>query len=210
MAIGTRRSTTRKVSTKLFASAALVASAAAVAGLGTFGSFTSSTSASEAVTAGKVVIGLTQHPTLGTTVAATNLVPGDTVQRAVTLTRSSETEAFGSVKVTTTGTNANLLTSDATNGLQLKIDQCSAGWTKAAATNELTCSGTTTNLVASRAVVGSNLDLGAATTALNAVGAAANLRISLVLPDAANNDFQGLSNTINFTFDATQRTAQYK
>ena len=59
-------------------------------------------------------------------------------------------------------------------------------------------------------MVGTNLDLAAATTALNATGAASNLRISLTLPEAADNTFQGLSNTIGFTFDATQRTAQFK
>lgn len=62
------RTLTRKNATKVFASVVLVAGAASVAGLGTYGSFTSTTSASETVTNGKVVIGLNQHSTLGTTV----------------------------------------------------------------------------------------------------------------------------------------------
>ncbi|GAA4689140.1 TasA family protein [Nocardioides nanhaiensis] len=200
----------KATTTKVLASVALVGAAASVAGLGTFGSFTSTTSASQAVSTGKVVIGLTQHATAGTTVAATNLVPGDTVQRAVTLTRSSDTEAFGSVRLTTAPTGAaSLLTSDATNGLQLKVDQCSVAWVKAAS-NELTCSGTTTPVVTTRAVVGSNLDLTAATSTLNTAAAASNLRVSMLLPEAANNDFQGLSSTIGFTFDATQRAASFR
>jgi hypothetical protein len=198
-------------STKILASVVLVAGAASVAGLGTFGAFTSTTSASEAVATGKVVLGLTQHATLGTTVAATNLVPGDTVQRAVVLTRSSETEAFGSVKLTTTGATgvtANKLTTDATDGLKLAVDQCTVAWTKATGSNDLTCvGGTVTALVAARPVVGTNLDLAAATTTLNTSTAAANLRLTLSLPEAADNTFQGLSNTIAFTFDATQRAA---
>lgn len=200
----------RKQSTKILASVALVAGAASVAGLGTFGAFTSTTSASQAVSNGNVVIGLTQNATAGTTVAATNLVPGDTVQRAVTLTRGSTTEAFGSVKLTTTPTTSNLLSTDGTNGLQLKVDLCSTGWTKVGSTSELACSGTASTVLASRAVVGTNLDLAGATTALNDTGAAANLRIQLSLPAAADNSFQGLSNTVGFTFDATQRTAQFK
>ncbi len=200
----------RKQSTKILASVALVAGAASVAGLGTFGAFTSTTSASQAVSNGNVVIGLTQNATAGTTVAATNLVPGDTVQRAVTLTRGSTTEAFGSVKLTTTPTTSNLLSTDGTNGLQLKVDLCSTGWTKVGSTSELSCSGTASTVLASRAVVGTNLDLAGATTALNDTGAAANLRIQLSLPAAADNSFQGLSNTVGFTFDATQRTAQFK
>ncbi len=201
---------TRSNVVKLFASVALVGGATGVAGLGTFGALTSTTSASEPVSTGKVVLGLTQHATQGTTVAATNLVPGDTVQRAVTLTRSTDTEAFGSVRLTTTAANANALTSDATNGLQLSIDQCSTGWTKAATTSELTCSGTVTNVLAQRAVLGSALDLSAATTTLNGAAAASNLRVSLALPVAADNSFQGLTNTLTFTFDATQRAAQFR
>jgi hypothetical protein len=178
--------------------------------MGTFGAFTSTTTASESVATGKVVIGLTQHATLGTTVAASNLVPGDTVQRAVTLTRSADTEAFGSVKLTTTGGTANLLTSDVSNGLQLAIDQCSGTWTESSS-KVLTCTGgTVTPVLAATPVIGSNLDLATATTALNSAAAKSELRVTLTLPAAAGNTFQGLSNAITFTFDATQRAAQSK
>jgi spore coat-associated protein N len=197
----------RTTAVKIFASVVLVGGAAAVAALGTYGSFTSTTSASENVSTGKVVLN-SAGGVRGLSIDAVNLVPGDTVQRSIVLSRSSDTESFGSVKVTTTGTTANLLTSDATNGLQLKVDQCSVAWVKAGGTNDLTCSGTTTPIVAQRAVIGSNLDLGAATTALNAAGATSNLRVTLTVPTAADNTFQGLSNTVNFTFDATQRAAE--
>lgn len=192
---------------KVLASVVLVGGAASVAGLGTFGAFTSTTSASEAVSTGKVVLS-SAASARGLDVAATNMVPGDTVERTITLTRSSDTESFGSVKLTTAGGSNNLLTSDATNGLQLKVDQCSVAWVKPANSNALTCAGTTTSVIAQRAVVGTNLDLGAATTALNAAGATSHLRVTVSLPTAADNTFQGLSNTISFTFDATQRAAQ--
>lgn len=203
---------TSVTTTKILASVVLVAGAASVAGMGTFGAFTSTTTATESVASGKVVLGLSQHASLGTTVAASNLVPGDVVQRAVTLTRSSETEAFGSVKLTTTGSTANLLTSNVSDGLQLAIDQCTGGtWTKAASTNDLTCTGgTVTSILATSPVVGANRDLAAATTALNAAPAKSELRLILSLPATANNDYQGLSNAITFTFDATQRAAQSK
>jgi spore coat-associated protein N len=195
------------IAVKIFATVVLVGGAASVAGLGTFGSFTSTTSASASVSAGKVVLA-SGTSARGLDIAAANLVPGDTVQRTITLTRSTETEAFGSVKLTTAGTTANLLTSDATNGLQLKVDQCSAAWVKPSTSNDLTCSGTVTTVVAQRAAIGSALDLGAATTALNSSAAASNLRLTLTLPTSADNNFQGLTNTVNFTFDATQRAAQ--
>lgn len=205
-----RTSAFSTTSAKIFASVVLVGGAAGVAGLGTFGAFTDTTSASTSVSSGKVDIGLTQHATLGTTVAAADLVPGDTVQRAVTLTRSVDTEKFGSVLLTTSAGTSNVLSSDATKGLQLTVDECSVAWTKVGTTNQLSCSGTTTNVVASRAVIGTNLDLAVATTSLNATGAASNLRLQLVLPTAADNTFQGLSNVITFTFDATQRTAEFR
>jgi len=203
--------TARKRSTKVLASVVLVASAASVAGLGTFGAFTSTTSASEAVANGYVEIALTQHANLGTTVPATQMVPGDTVQRAVTLTRSARTEKFGSVKLTTTAATADsLLVTDLTNGLKLTVDQCSTPWVKSASTNELTCSGTSTNVIASKAIIGSAVDMAAATATLNSAALASNLRIQLVLPTTADNSFQGLANTINFVFDATQRSVEFK
>lgn len=195
---------------KVFASVVLVGGAASVAGLGTFGSFTSTTTASESVASGEVKLGLTQHGSLPTTLSASNLVPGDTVQRALTLTRSDATEKFGSVKMTTTAGTSNLLSTDATKGLQLVVEQCPVAWTKDANANTLSCpsgAGAIVQLASGRAVAGL-VDLGAATTSLNSAAKAANLRMTLALPTAADNDFQGLSNTITFTFDATQRAAE--
>ena len=205
----TSTSSRRSTSAKLLASVVLVAGAAGVAGLGTFGSFTSSTAADQSVASGRVTLSSAGQATRGLDIAATNLVPGDTVQRAVQLTRAGDSEAFGSVRLTTTSASANVLTSDPTNGLKLKVDQCSVPWVKAPS-NELTCSGTTTNLVAQRAVLGQNLDLGAATQALNTGTRVANLRAELVLPTGADNTFQGLTNTVTFTFDATQRTGDFR
>ena len=199
---------TRKTTGKIFASVVLVGAAASVAGLGTYGSFTSSTAANENVGSGKVVL-TSANGVQGLSVDATNLVPGDTVQRSIVLTRGSDSEKFGSVKLTTTGTSANLLTSDATNGLQLALDQCSVPWTKVGSTTALDCvGGTVTPVLAQRAVIGTDLDLTAATATLNGASATSNLRATVTLPTAADNAFQGLANTINFTFDATQRAAQ--
>jgi predicted ribosomally synthesized peptide with SipW-like signal peptide len=191
---------------KIFASVVLVGGAASVAGLGTFGAFTSTTTASESVASGKVVLSSAAGAVSMATPVA-DMVPGDVAQRAVTLTRSTDTTSFGSVKLTTTASTSNALTSGVANGLTVKIDQCSVPWTKAATTNDLSCTGTTTAVVAQRAVIGADLDLAAATTTLNAAGAMSYLRVSVSLPAAADNTFQGLSNTLTFTFDGTQRAA---
>lgn len=219
-ATGTRKATSattrkakRTTAAKLAASVLLVAGAASVAGLGTFGSFTSSTSASEQVASGTIKLGLNQG-VQGTTLAATGLVPGDTVQRDVTLTRGATDEKFGSLRLTSTASAANALSTDTTNGLRIAVDQCSVAWTKGAtagATDKtpLTCGGTVTPVLTDRALVQSNVDLPNALAALNTdASRTSNLRVTLTLPSAAGNEFQGLSNTANLVFDVTQRAAE--
>ncbi|MDN4161814.1 TasA family protein [Nocardioides abyssi] len=196
----------RKTAVKLVASVALVAGAASVAGLGTFGAFTSTTSATESVAAGTLVLGQ-GTATQGPSIAAAGLVPGDTVERDVVLTRGANDEKFGTVSLTTTAATSNLLSTDTTNGLQISVDQCSTAWVKMDATKTngaLTCKGTTTPVLAPRPVIGANLALAQATTTLNDTKVS-NLRVTLKFPEAADNKFQGVANTINLVFDATQR-----
>ena len=75
---------------KLLVSLAIVAAAASIAGLGTFATFTSSTSASQSVSSGTVTIalGATGAATNRLTVGASNIAPGDTIQRSVDLINS--------------------------------------------------------------------------------------------------------------------------
>ncbi len=190
---------------RLAASVALVAGAAAVAGLGTYGAFTSSTSASESVNAGRIVLGLADQ-VQGLNVPATGMVPGDSAQRAVQLTRASGSETFGSVTLSTSG--GGVLASDP-NGLKMLVEQCSVPWTKVGSTMALSCSGTTTTVLSQRAVpmTGQALPAGVL-SAVNGTGASANLRITLSLPLEAGNNLQGASGTIAFTFDATQRAGE--
>jgi spore coat-associated protein N len=128
------------------------------------------------------------------------------VQRAITLTRGGG-ETFGSVKLTTTASAQNKLVTDPANGLQLTIEQCPTAWT--ASGNTWSCSATPTPVIAKRAVIGTGLDLVAPVASLNS-RQQSFLRITLTLPTEANNDFQGLSNALTFTFDALQRAGQPK
>lgn len=190
---------------KMLLSFAVLGAAASVASLATFASFTSATSAqAQSLTSGTVSI------TLGTanrlTVGASNLVPGDTLQRAVDITNngSAGTSSVGSITLTTTGSGT-LLDTDATNGLQMVIDKCSVAWTESGPPYTYTCGGTTSSVLASRAVVGSNIAL-SNMSAITA-GNTDHLRVTLTLPSGAGNTFQGLSDTLNYTFTANQRTA---
>lgn len=197
------------IRSKVLVSAALLGTAAAAAGLGTFGSFTSATSASASISSGTVSIALGAPGTAANrfSVAATGLVPGDTVQRAVTLTNAAGNQALSSIVLTTTATTTSKLDTDPTLGLQLKIDSCSTAWTEAgtAPAYVYSCSGTTKSVLASRAVIGANVALSnLAALAANNVD---NLVATLSFPAAADNTFQNQSSVVSFTFTGTQRAA---
>jgi spore coat-associated protein N len=194
---------------KLLASAALLAAAAGAAGLGTFGSFTSTTSASESVSSGTVVIALGANGTAANrlTVAATGIVPGDTMQRAVTLTNSGDT--LSAITLTTNATTTSVLDTDP-NGLVMKIEKCSTAWAEAgtAPAYTYTCTGTKSTVLAQQAIIGSNVAL----SGLSSVTASGvdNLMVTMTLPVAADNNLQGKTSVINFAFTGTQRTATSK
>lgn len=106
--------------------------AGALAGMGTFATFTATTSASNTLASGTVVIALgnTGASTNRLTVNASGLVPGDTVQRSFDLSNTGSQD-LASVALTSTASPSTLLDTDATNGLQMVIDRCSVAWTEA-------------------------------------------------------------------------------
>jgi spore coat-associated protein N len=191
---------------KLLMTAVIVGVAAGIAGLGTFASFTSSTAAqAQNLSSGTVSI------TLGTanrlTVGASNLVPGDTLQRAVDITNdgSAGTSSVGTISLTTAATTSSQLDADTTTGLQMSIDKCSVAWTESGPPYTYSCGGTTSTVLASRAVIGSNLSLSNMSSVT--AGSTDHLRVTLTLPASAGNSLQGQSSTITYTFTANQRTA---
>lgn len=196
---------------KVLASGALIAAAAGAAGLATFGSFTSTTSASAAVNSGTVTIGL---GTAGTatnrlTIGASNIVPGDTIQRAVDLSNTGNTP-LSTLTLTTTASPSSKLDTDTTNGLQLTVDSCATAWAEAGTSPAFTytCPGGSSNVtsvVTKTPVIGANMPLGN----LNALAknGVDHLRVTLSFPTTADNTFQTQSSTINFAFTGTQRVA---
>ncbi len=198
---------------KVLASTVLLGAAASVAGLGTFGTFTSTTSASASVASGTVKIDVGAGAATGgvnrLSVAATGLVPGDTVSRALTLGNTGD-QALAGIGLTTTASPSSKLDTDATLGLQLSVEACSAAWNESgSATTGYTYSCPTTatrsTVLASRPVIGSTPALGNL-TALTA-GKTDNLVVKMTLPEAADNTFQGQSSTFSFSFTGTQRGA---
>ena len=199
----------KSTSSKVLASAALLSAAAGVAGMGTYGGFTASTSASAAVNSGVVNLSVGTGAGNRLSVAASGAVPGDSIQRAVTITNGGDQD-LAPITLTTSASPSSKLDTDAVNGLQMKIDGCSVPWTEAGTSPSFTytCTGTTTAVLASRGVTGSNLAL----TGLVAGTATKSdyLRVQLTVPTTADNTFQGLNSTMSFSFDAIQRAAGNK
>lgn len=198
-----------------------VAIAGSMAGLGTFASFTGTTSASQTIASGTVAIALGSAGTADNrlTIGASGLVPGDTVQRRVKLSNATGNQNLASITVSTTASTSSLLDTDATNGLQMKIEKCTGtvGWTESATTPyTYTCDsaaagdglGTRSTVLASRAIIGSNLAL-SGMSALTA-GSTDDMVVTVSLPSTADNTFQTKSSTIAYTFTGTQRTATAK
>ena len=110
--------TTRKVLLSLGA----LGLAGALAGMGTFATFTATTSASQTLSSGTVVIalGATGAATNRLTLSATGLVPGDTVQRSFDLSNTGS-QGLASVTLSTVASPSSLLDTDATQGLQMVV-----------------------------------------------------------------------------------------
>lgn len=203
-------SLTRSTSRKLLTSVTAIGVAAGVASLGSWAAFTGSTSASHQVSSGTVTAALGAAGSVDNrlTIGASGIAAGDSIQRAVKLSNTGTID-WASAALTTAASVTSLLDTDATNGLQLVVDKCSAAWTETgtAAPFTYTCASPAvqSTVLTTRAVIGTTMDLGALTS--KTAGGSDNLRVTLTLPSTAGNTFQGLSSTIAFDFVATQRTA---
>lgn len=188
---------------KLIASASLLGAAAAVAGLGTYGGFTSSTEASTTLTNATMEIDMVANGgSNNLQLPATGLLPGDKVQRLITLANSGTAE-LASITLTTSPIAASVLTTDTTNGLQIVIESCDQAWTAGVEGAGYTCGGTKKSVLGSRPAIGSNIAL----ASLGAVtgGQKDNLLVTQTLPTTAGNTFQGATATVSFAFTATPR-----
>jgi spore coat-associated protein N len=195
---------------RLALSIALILVAVALAGVGAFAAFTSSASVSQSIASGtvKIALGATGTADNRLNIAATGVVPGDTIQRAVNVSNTGNQD-FASITLTTAASTSSLLDTDATDGLQMVIERCSVAWTEggSAPAYTYTCSGTTSSVLSSRAVIGSSLSL--SNLGLTA-GTTNHLRVTLTLPSTAGNTLQGLTSVIAYTFTGTQRAATSK
>jgi len=177
---------------------------AAVVGGVAFATFTSTTSVDQNVGSGNVAFASLTPSGAGQrlSVAATDIAPGDTIQRAVTLTNTGTINMDSSaVRLTTNAVTSSLLNSGA-NGLTMIIDRCSVAWTESALPYTYTCGGATTSVLAASPVIVANTALSNINTAPSTAN---HLRVTLTLPTAADNTYQNQSSVISYAFAGTQR-----
>ena len=192
---------------KAVLSFAVLALAVSLIGLGAYAAFTASTSENQSVSAGSMVVELGATGANDLTIAATDIAPGDTIQRAVSVENTGSID-FASLSLTTSApVTSSFLDTDATDGLQIVIEKCSVAWTDAGG-NAYSCGGTTTTVVASSPVIQAATDLGS--LASLSAGGVNHLRVTLTFPGTADDTFQGKSSVINYSFDAAQRAGTTK
>jgi hypothetical protein len=145
----------------------------------------------------------------------TNVVPGDVINRYVTLTNSGSINGIGlSLKTAQTGTAS--LISDGTGGvttqaLRLTVKSCTVAWDVVNGT----CSGTTATELAATPIGSLTSATTLASSTMNS-GVVKYLQMSMNLPDQnettingalPTNTVQGGSVNVTYTFDLAQRTA---
>ena len=204
----------RKTTQKMLLSVTALAAAAGLAGVGTYANFTGSVGATQNISTGRMEITLgASGPANRLSVNATGMVPADTMQRAVDLNVPLATNTAGTmtaVTLTTADSTPTFLSTDTVKGLFIKIDRCSAvgGWTEAgvAPAYTYTCPapGVVTSVLNRVPVVGAARALN---TLAIAPGSTNHLVVTIDLDAAADDTFQGLSATIQHTFDGVQRAA---
>lgn len=183
----------------------------ALASAGVYAALTAQATGTQSVATGGVSLTVgADGTTTGFTTAVTNMAPGDTQNRFVSLTNAS-TIATQGLTLSASGTANNLL--DATKGLTATVTSCTVAWTIVSTTP--TCTGTTSVLLAATPLA--NLT---STTSGNlvsgTVAAAYHLELTLALPNTVETTLNGavpgstiqnLTNSITFTFSETQRAA---
>lgn len=197
-------------------SMAAVMAATAVFSIGAAASFTTSVAsdADQVVSTGtlELVLGETGARTNRLDIAATNIVPGDTIERTVDLVNQGSID-MSTITLTTEATTSSLLDTDTVRGLQLVLESCSQPWNESSLANggfTYTCPDATgpTTVIASQPVIG---DTDVSSVSATTAGQTAHLRTILTLPEGtpgSNDDLQGQSTIVEYSFFGVQRAPE--
>jgi spore coat-associated protein N len=172
-----------------------------------FASFTASTSVTQDVSSGTMTLtlGATGSVTNRMNIAASDIVPGDTIQRTLTITTGG-TLSMSDIQLTLTAPSSSLLDTNATHGLQILIEKCSQQWTESGPPYTYSCGGSTGTLLASQSVTALK-SAGATSLSGENVSGATYMRITLTFPGTADDSYQGQTTQLQYAWSGVQPTA---
>ena len=128
-------------------------------------------------------------PAISTAFAIGKLMPGETTSRVIDL------RVAGPVILTTRAKRSSLLDTDRHDGLQMRLDICTSQWIVIASRRVYRCDGTVSAVVSNAPIIQTAIDLSHVGTIRTM-----HLLVQVTLPTTANNRFQGLSSSIEWTF----------
>ena len=200
---------------RAFAGAVIMVSVAAIAGQSVIASInaTAFNTTAQAVNSGTMKIELANNGN-GFSQSIANLVPGDVVNRYVTLTNSGSIDGIGlTLKTAQTGTPSLIsdgVSPSTTKALTLTVTSCPVAWDVATGA----CASPTVELAATP--IGSLTSATGLTSSTLASSAPRYLQMKITLPDqnettvngaVPSNTVQGGAVAVTYTFDLAQRLA---
>jgi hypothetical protein len=200
---------------RAFAGAVIMVSVAAIAGQSVIASLnaTAFNTTAQAVNSGTMKIELANNGN-GFSQSIANLVPGDVVNRYVTLTNSGSIDGIGlTLKTAQTGTPSLIsdgVSPSTTKALTLTVTSCPVAWDVATGA----CASPTVELAATP--IGSLTSATGLTSSTLASSAPRYLQMKITLPDqnettvngaVPSNTVQGGAVAVTYTFDLAQRLA---
>ena len=200
---------------RAFAGAVIMVSVAAIAGQSVIASLnaTAFNTTAQAVNSGTMKIELANNGN-GFSQSIANLVPGDVVNRYVTLTNSGSIDGIGlTLKTALTGTPSLIsdgVSPSTTKALTLTVTSCPVAWDVATGA----CASPTVELAATP--IGSLTSATGLTSSTLASSAPRYLQMKITLPDqnettvngaVPSNTVQGGAVAVTYTFDLAQRLA---
>lgn len=201
---------------KVLLSAAAVVAAASVAGVGTYAGWNTSQAQTQAVSTGTFTMAITGNGFATATNAVSNIAPGDSVTRYISV-QNSGTTAWKSLTLAVSGTqpSGSFLLDGTSSGLQMEVQSCATAWSDT--TPASTCSGgATSQLSGNLDVAMSPKELLPVSTTLASL-ASHYLKVTVSLPSAVGSgtdttapgsDYSKYGNktaSLTYTIKATQR-----
>jgi hypothetical protein len=205
----------------------VLGAAGSVVTVGTFGNFTASTSTlGDPFTSGNIAMGNSKSAAVIFN-PPTRIIPGDSFGGVLNITNTTGNVDY-TYTLTTTSSGTTALFTDTTNGLQMWVQRCTVAWT--GTTQTATCGGTTSSILGTALTVGNTVSIketavaGFGTLCANGAGSSTAgerttrattctttgtdfLKVTAIFPVAATQTtFNNLTDTITFTFNATQVT----